>query len=54
VTVRLPVRQRRADIDLTDEEFGRIEAELAKIESTATAPTRTSPSSATSAEATGH
>jgi hypothetical protein len=43
-----------ADIDLTEQEFGRIEAELAKIESTATAPTRTSPSSATSTDPTSH
>lgn len=35
-------------------EFGRIEAELARSKSTATAPMTTSPSSATSTDATGH
>jgi hypothetical protein len=35
-----------ADVDLTDEEFVQIEAELAKIKIHGTAPTRTSPSSA--------
>jgi hypothetical protein len=41
-----------ANIDLTEEEFGRIEARRSK--STATGPMGTSPCSATSIDATGH
>jgi hypothetical protein len=43
-----------ADIDLTDEEFGRIEAELAKIEIHGNRTGETSLSSTTSTDATGH